>query len=538
MQNQNYQPIDKLDVGIDTTSPSNKVVWSTGRNVRFTPGFVSKTLGKSVLATLPTASLNVRAIFTFMDFGGAMRNIVCTDSNVYALDSNYTTLTDITCGSLSGGENDLWDFTIVAGLPILTNGKDGIWKWPDPASGLVPLQNFPLCKNISCCMHRLVGSNVRSSTGFWGIGYIWYTGRVVWSETGNPENVVIDTSRKTGQFDLVNYQDGEDVQHNIICQIVDGSKVYYFTERNVWVTDFAQPIKQFIIIDDDFQLLSSQSATIDKGIIYAADKRDIYTFTGGQKKPIGLPIKKELFANINQSALNSVFSFPMWATNEIWFCVPTGTSAVADTAYVYNWELANWSILDCDFLCHGKVYAPFVALRSLSLNIAWQKNSLAEVTWNNLTPALVNWVSTLYNVMVSKDVCGDSASHILQMDSWYNAINTSLAPVAINGIIESGDFSMGNRAFQKVIEECYPDLAAQTSVNSLMVQVGIRENLSLPINWGPVISFRIGVDFYADLRNYTSQGAHVRLRFYTNIIDSPWSMSSYGFNFSMGERIR
>ena len=514
---------EKLDVGIDSTNQSDKVVWSTGRNVRFTPGYVSKTLGKTLAGTLPTASLTIREMFTFMGYAGNIYTIICTDAKIYVANGDLSTFTDITPAiAPTGGASDYWEFTIVAGLPILTNGKDMIWKWASTSSILTPLLNAPLAKHISCSMHRLVLSNIYSNG-------VWYSGDVVWSEMGNPENFTIDTSKKSGKFTLSNYQDGKDIQHNIVAQAVNGSEVLFFTERNVWKTDFAQSIKQFVIIANDFEVLSPRSVTVKSGIVYAAEKRDIYAFTGNQKSALDVPIRTSLYTGINSNALNSAFSFSMQGTNEIWFCVSTGTNTNPDTAYIYNYELNNWTILDCDFICHSTSYAPPY--------IAWINNSGAVVTWTNNSTTVLKWAASHYNTL-AKDITGDTASHVLQMDSGFNSISMALASTAIYGVIESGDMAFADRSKEKIIRQLFPEIASQTQTNSLMIQVGARDNLSMPIQWSPVISFKIGQDNYADLSSYTSYGGFIRIRFYTNIADSPWSLSSYSLIYNEGRKIR
>ena len=514
--------VENVDVGINSTMPSNKVVWSTGRNIRFTPGFVSKTPGKKNIATLPVSSLNLRAAFTFVAFDGNVYTILCTDAKIYAANRDYTTISDITPTTApTGGYYDLWEFCIVAGLPILTNGKDVIWKWDDLDSILVPLLNAPLAKHISCSMHQLVCSNIYMNGA-------WRYGRTEWSGVGKPEFWTIDKTRKSGYQDLNDYYGASTSRQNILCQISEGSKVYYFTEKNLWVCDFAQAKKQFFIVDGAVELASPKSACNYGGSIYAICKDDVYKYTNGAKTAIGLPIRKELYLGLNYLKLDTIFNFNVFGTSEVWFCVPMNSSALPDTAYIFNTELNNWTICDCDFTCHALQY---------SKTVAWVNNSGIEVTWENDTDDTISWLGEFYRANPEDIVC-DSLSHINKMDSGYNALNTSLTDTAIYGYIETGDMSFAARPIQKVIEELFPELAAQTLTNSLMIQVGCRENLSLAVRWNPAVSFRIGIDIYTDLRNYGSQGAFIRLRFYTNIKDSPWAMSSYAVTYSVSRRIR
>ena len=172
-----------VDKGIVTQFPSTKVAWTAGNNVRITPGFVSKTLGKTLITSVPN-SLPIRAQFSFVGTDGAVRTIVCCDAKVFAYNSTFASYVDITPSPApySGGANDLWQFELVSGLPILTNGWDTIWKWTSYAGVLTELTVGPIYPNylrISSCMNRLIISNVYNGS------YV-YPGRVQWSETGNP----------------------------------------------------------------------------------------------------------------------------------------------------------------------------------------------------------------------------------------------------------------------------------------------------------------------------------------------------------------
>jgi hypothetical protein len=526
--------VDTVDVGINSSMPSNKVTWSTGRNVRFTPGYVSKTMGKTLLATLPVANLPIRAAFEFMGIDGNLYIVACCDTKVYLISSDFTSITDITPSTApTGSETDLWQFTIVCGLPIMTNGKDAMWQMATIGSRLTVATGVPLCKFISACMNRLVGSYVYMNSK-------WWPGRTVWSEMGNPLNFVINTTRKSGQQDLMDYTGDIYATKNILCQLTCNADVYYFTLKDLFVCDFSKTPKQFIIIDPDFKLLSSSCACAFDNVVYAMAKDNIYKFVNRQKSVIGDPQKTNILSNINQATFSSSFCFPLLSANEIWFCIPTGTNSTPDTAFVYNWELSGpspvWSILDCDFTCHSIVYPP-------QTYVAWLSNDSSTVTWTNLSGDTVKWLSSRYNSL-ARDIVGDTTSHILLMDSGFNALDTTLTSQAIDGYIETGDFVLGNRAFEKIIEELYPDIAVQLQTNSLMVKVGTRQSLSQEIQWenaiqwSPEVAFRIGVDSYCDLRSYTNQAAYLRLRFYTNTKDSPWSLSGFSFTYSLGGKIR
>lgn len=337
-----------LDKGINKQLPSSKVLWSAGRNVRFTPGYVEKTPGKTILATV-AGSLPVRATFTFVGTDGAVRTIVCCDTAIYAYNSSMASPSTITPSPTpTGSASDVWQFALVAGLPILSNGKDAIWRWTSYSGVLTALTGAPTyAKRVSSCMHRVVASNLAEA------GYV-YPGRVRWTEPGTPTNWTIDTTGKSGRHDIMNYNTGVEAMANIKAQIARGSKMFFFTERGLWWCDFAQATKQFIESDPEVEILSSKALCSLNGHIYWLGKRDAYQTAEGQAVPLGLPIRSNLFDNLSSGYESTAFAFPVRSKNEVWFCVATGVNTVPDTAYIYNEELKVWSIADVDFSCHGE----------------------------------------------------------------------------------------------------------------------------------------------------------------------------------------
>ena len=90
-----YFSAKAIDKGINSQLPGSLVLWAIGRNVRFTPGYVSKTLGVAYLAST-FGHVAVRASFTFIGTDGAVRTIVCCDTVIYAFNADFSSYTDIT----------------------------------------------------------------------------------------------------------------------------------------------------------------------------------------------------------------------------------------------------------------------------------------------------------------------------------------------------------------------------------------------------------------------------------------------------------
>ncbi|TFH32259.1 MAG: hypothetical protein E4G97_02820 [Deltaproteobacteria bacterium] len=477
----------EVDKGINRQLPSSMVHWSTGRNVRFKPGIARKTPGKAFLKTVPGA-LPVRDAFTFIGTDGALRTIVCCDTAIYAYTADFASYSDITPTiTPTGGADNVWEFALVGGLPILSNGKNAIWKWAAYNTILTPLTGAPTYgKRICNVLHRLVVWDISES------GYT-YTGRVRWTEPGDPENWTIDSTDKAGYFDIMGYNTGVSAMANIKAQIASGARLFCFTERGLWVSDFAQVTKQFFEKDPEAEILASRAVCRLKGHVYWLGKKDIHRSQGEQTEDIGLPIRDELFDHLNASYLHTAFAFPMLSEGEVWFCVATGSNTVPDTAFVFNEELKNWTILDIDFTCQGE--AGILGLTT--------------------------------------DIIGTANGDILRLDSGNNAYASAVA-TAIEGVIETGDMDFDFPNNVKKVCEIIPDLEVQDEVSELLVQVGVRNRLADDIKWSDPVPFTIGASERCDMDGFRREGKWVRVRFYSNQLGSPWALNGFTIKYSVG----
>jgi len=473
----------EVDKGIATQFPSTKVAWATGNNVRITPGYASKTLGRSLVASLPSTP-EIRAMFSFIGTDGAIRTIVCCDAKVFAYDSTFSSYVDITPSPApTGGAADIWQFELVAGLPILSNGKDAIWKWSAYAGVLTALSGAPTyAKRISSCMNRLVASNLLEG------GYT-YPGRVRWPETGNPENWTIDTTNKAGRHDIIHYHTGVAAHANIKASIARGHEMFFFTERGLWKADFAAAMRNFIIVNPITEILSSRALYKKEETIYFIGKNDLFWTGGGDPTAFGLPVRDELFNNLNAGAIATAFVFAPYLTAEVWFCVATGTNTAPDKAFIYNTETKSFSIHDVDFSCHAEAL----------------------------------------HTSIPYDVVGNASGQILRLDDGFN----TAAGLAIDGRVESGDMTFGAPDRMKCISDVIPELAVQDTVSELMIQIGVRNRLSDDIRWSDPVPFTIGVSEKADFNGFRKEGKYVRVRFYSDLLTSPWSLSGYTIKYEL-----
>jgi hypothetical protein len=493
----------KTEWGIVTNAPTRQVKWSIGRNVRFLPGAVAKNLGKSLLVTV-SGSLPIRAMFTFKGHDGIFRTIVCCDTKIYSYTNDFGTVQDITPSPApSSGATDVWTFTIIGRMPIISNGLlNQRWMWPGFSSALTDLTNAPpIIKAMIGDQGRLLAGNIRDDVSY------DYPGRLRWSEDYLPTSWPIDQTQKGDREDLLTPHGGLDAQEKIQNFGYLEDRIGIWTERNIWYSDpIDSPLQHTIKIwHPDVGLISPRLIVTVLGHNYFMDWKDIYDLGPEGLVPLGFDLRNFIFPNLNKSALASNFAFYKPWTREVFFCVATGSNATPDTAIVFNTELKNLSICDVDYLCNNYSW--------LQNAITW--DTIPFGTWDTITDS--SWDQMDSTGIIPYSVVGNASGQILKMDSTFN--NNG---VAIEAYIETGDF--GEADSRLSMYRFVPHFKPVATKQPVMIQVGHRESLHEEIRWSLPYPVTIGVDLAA---YFKETGRYCRFRIFTDQQDSPWILEGY-----------
>ncbi len=334
--------------GIVTNMPSTNVAWAIGNNVRFTPGRVSKTKGKALLASLPSV-MPIKATFSFMGFDNVYRTIICSDSIIYAYKDNFTSHADITpVVPISSGLNVQYEFTLVGGILVITNGVDPVWIWSNYSGVLQPASILPTAvKHITSQGYRLIMGGTTSDG-------VFRKGRIMWTFPATPTQSAFDRKAKTGQFDLIDDSSGTEVFEDIQAFSSRGSNFNIYTKNNVFsATEQGTPRDySFNKVSTQIGLMSSKMLVVVDGIDYFMDTNDFYVM-GNPPQPIGFPIRDQVFPKLNQNVIPLNFAFYKPDTFEIWFCVALDSSLLPNTAFILDIETKGWSINDVDYNCQS-----------------------------------------------------------------------------------------------------------------------------------------------------------------------------------------
>lgn len=494
-----YSDIKKIDGGLVTNLPSTDVVWSEGNNIRFKIGSVYKTFGKEKITSLPSV-MPIRAMFTFVAWDKTVYTIICSDAKVYAYSQDYDSYSDITPSSApTSDENDVWEFALVGGLPILTNGKDSVWQWAATDAVLTVLTNAPsLAKHIASFNMTLFAGNIQD-------GAYDYPARVKWPNIASLTEWDIVKESIAGRQDLVD-SGGINAVDKIQGFGISGSKLVIYSDKNIWfanLTDFPHNFS-FTLGVRGIGLLAPRAQVSVNEVCYFMGENDFYMLSDTITS-IGFNIRNSCFPNLNKSAIDTSFAFYQPSTKEIWFCVPTACVITPNQAFIYQLETKSWSINDVDFLAHTFNWD--------ETNTTW--DTLPYGSWNTITDARWDLMST--NGVIPYEVVGDQQGNIFKFDYGYNNNGA-----AITGYLETGDMDFGDLSISKILQALFPEFKSQEEQTAAMFQIGSRKSLSDDISWGISIPFVLGVNNKCDFRK---NGKYIRIRLYSSELDTPWILN-------------
>ena len=505
MENREFKQ-SKKNPGIVTNLPTTDVSWSWGRNVRFTPGAVSKVLGKSLLGSLPSP-LPIRNMFTFRWYDDVQKTLICCDNKLYIATNDFVTIVDVTpTPAPTSGATDTWTMAVIGGMPIFGNGVDGLWKITE--SGVVAMTGTPArARIVSSHHHRLLVGNLQE-------GAYDYPGRIKWSSPYEPESFSFSTKSEVDRRDI---RDPNGDPHNNseyvigIGHLGKDRKVIY-TDRNVWGADPIEgPLQHSLpLLLPGKGLLAPRLRVNVNGQEYFLGTDDVYKL-GEDGGPLGFPMRNFIFPNLNQAHINKSFSYYKPATKEIVFCVPMASSTVPDVGISYNIELKSFGIQEVDYLCHSYAW--------LQSPLSW--DTLTYGSWDTISDS--RWDDMFSTGVIPYDAAGDANGNILKLDDGYNNNGS-----AIQGFIETGDMYYATNRIQSVC--MYPQFKPTNSEHPVMIQVGVRESLHHDIRWSQPQAFYIGVSEKVD---FLKSGKYVRYRFYTDQKNSPWILEGYQTYFNV-----
>jgi len=231
-------------------------------------------------------------------------------------------------GSINGGTPDEYLVIGTTASPIIYwNGDTGKFEWLRELSSDNPLY----AEIVAFFKNHLILMNTMES-GYRNNQRVW------WSNVGTLDDYsttggtwgftdLIETSGAIIGYGIIgDYLVIFKTDSMVLCEWVGGNDVFRFET----ISKYTSAVGAHAIVNTT------------QGLAFIGND-NIYLYLGGTNIiPLANEIKDMIFADVNMEYLSNSFAITPYE-DEIWFCLPTGTSRYPTVAYVYNTTTKSWS---------------------------------------------------------------------------------------------------------------------------------------------------------------------------------------------------
>ena len=383
--------------------------WSSGNNVTFSNGQVSKINGYSeVMKDCPIEPWHLGTYqqldeagklgidgFIWIAFG--MKKIyACWDEDWYNVTRQDEDGNDVDYTTREGTN---WDVTQSGALLIATNGADApqilplddnnkvvigvrmedMSSWVDPETN-TPGETDLNCQTVEGFKNHIIATSIQRRTA--GESVAEDLSRLVkWStQHGHYEQP------KTWDVTNKNYDAGEyellDTQGPIIDTLPMGELFMIYKSDSVYMMSFVGTPYMF-----SFKTLDPQVGVISKGATaefpgghFFVSFSDCYINNGQSVTPLLTgKVRDEMFNNINGDHYDRIFCVAELSSNEVWACYPSVNSDYVDTAMVWNFKENVFSFRSLPKVSH-------IMAGVKKLDMYYSKDDPSTITWESSDP--------------------------------------------------------------------------------------------------------------------------------------------------------
>ena len=342
------------------------------------PGTVFLPNPAQTLDNIPIGGMQQKTI------AGAVYSVLATKTKWYAFDTGSSLWVDRTGGaSFNGTDNDLWDFAVVHGMLVGSNGDntDKCYEWTDPAGGnIVQLTNAEGARYVDAFADRIFLAHTTEAGATIG-------DRVRWCGAGPAQHNVWNTATDAtaGFVDLVDTPG-----------VITGARPlfgnHYVFKREyihrITETGLTTPAFSVQTAVDGIGCIEGNTITEIGGQLYFLGRENVYRWdTASRPQPIGTTIRNELFGLLGRDEVRKCIGFHHELFNEYWLIVPDSSATVANRAFIFNYIENSWT------------KAVFEATAHSSFQVV-----AASPTINSLTDPIDSYVTPFDSALSGADV--------------------------------------------------------------------------------------------------------------------------------------
>lgn len=493
--------------GIITDMAPNELpldAWSYGKNVRFTPLGVERTLGNQDVYGTPSTE-PLQAFRTAI--GATPAWSYWGIAKAYSTDgTTQNDITRATGGDYTVSQKHKWTGGNFNGIVVANNGNDvpQVWAPSTFSTKAQDMANWPAA--LRCNVLRPFGSFLVAMD--LTISSVAKPTALRWSHPADPGSVpaswdITDTTKDAGEWylnettgkivDLVSLRgDGIVYKTDSIhrMQYVGGVYIFKFSKIS---TTIGMPTKRCAV-------------EVKPGLHIFWTGDDVVSFDGQVFTSIIDAKCRRKLQNISDNTYESAFVVYNPQKSEIWLCWSDDESNAykATTALVFNWITGAWGMRELGAGFNFITVGPVDPLANVVSTDTWTNDS---DVWDNDTTV---WGESII-AKSSLRLLGGTASKLTYEDTGF-----SLNGSAYESVVERVAFGIPfdqnlppDISTWKFCREIWPRITGDIGTQ-IQVQIGAMSEISSDITWEPAQTFTIGTDTKV---NCTVSGRMFALRF-------------------------
>ena len=526
--------------------------WSSGRNVEFTDGSISKIDGyREVMESCPIEPWHL-GVYQDFDLSGKQARdgfywIAFGMEKIYV--HNKGEWTDITreSGDYNTQEGSDWRVTQSGALLIATNGVDTPQLWPlddqnkvsvdnkfeDMPSWIDPAKNTPgetdiTCQSLSGFKNHIIATNILRNFDGNPVDEIqdrmikWSTQHGHYAEPSTWD--VTDKDQDAGEYELL------DTPGPIVDAMPMGEVFMIYKTDSIYMMSYIGTpyIFSFKALDPDTGIIAKGAVAEFPGGHFFTSFADCYVNNGQQVTPILTgKVRDEMFNNLNGDHYDRIFCVTQPHYNEIWVCYPTSDSEYCDRAMVWNYKDNTFTFRDLPNITDAKLGVASIRDTALA---TWDDidpdPSVPDVPWNSLTT--MPWGTVAYQNVVSNLVMAspDKVKLFRDRAGQLNDTDTMYAFVERTGI------DLGDPSAVKQLRAVWPKIETSGASIPMKVYTGYQMATDKPVTWDGPFTFDPDTQSKISVR---ATGKFLGIRFESQS-DTSWTISGLELEYENSGR--
>jgi hypothetical protein len=483
--------------------------WTDMRNMRFLNGIATQVRGESEVFPGNTLGAAV-ATFGFMN-ADLYRFVYSTAAALGAWNgSGLTTITPAgyPTGIVPGGPSA----TLLNGICVLATGKSQPYSWaPSYAGAALPLTGWQsgwTCGGIAALRYHLIAFDMTE-------GAVRNEQLVRWSNSAAPGALPTEwlatTTNDAGSFALATFSGRILTARNM------GEQLIIYKARSTYAMEYiggVQVMMQRLIFSDTGALSRNCIHEVD-GRHFVVAQGDIILHDGATARSlISKKLRAWLFNRLDFSKTASVFVARDMRRNEMLVAYPiNGSGGACVEAIIWNWRDDKIGVRDLAKSNHA--FQGLLQVASITR------------TWDAVT---TSWDTDANQWDEGAGESEGLAMTIAAQDGKFYALDSGalIGGASFTARVEKDTFALAEG--QRVnINRLRPRMQGTTG-QVLNIRVGVQDDASDPISWGPVEPFIVGTTEAVDIRA-AGRYASVSVE---SFAAQPWRIEGFEIDISAG----